>query len=259
MKPKNEIIFNSMRALYELSFPHAVGGESGSRLRVFHAILLFTREDKLDLSRKVIVAPFSAEEKELIQLTERDGLAGRNPIGIPSYAVDRHNSRGKGGGVHGIFHYGQDTRRLLEQQAEKSGIDIRNWPEEEIAKSHGPGRRFFASRSYGQPTLLSQFFDEGSWVDKEVTPGNSYRAEAIEFYMYWEQYHGSTMAKSTYIFEEQLKLLRDIQQNQKFPFADLNALADEPATGPTPPPPSESEQGGGEGRKPQKSRVQGRW
>jgi len=220
-----------MNALYNLSFPYAVGGESGSRLRLFHAILLFMREEMLDFTLEVVPIEFTPSIKSMIQLTEIDGIKGRHPIGIPSFAIDRHNKRGKGGLIDSVFRYGSDTRCCIDTGAEEWKINISKWPEEEIAKSHGPGRRFFMDRSTGVPSLLSQFFDEGSWVDKEITPGkDSYRKEAKEFYMYWEQKHGSPNAKSVYIIQEQLQILQTIQNKFNFDKTELLKLLDQPIT-----------------------------
>jgi len=80
--------------------------------------------------------------------------------------------RGKGGKESAQFHLGVDTRKELDKAAEKRHMNISSWSEEERAKSHGPAKKFYKSQKYGKPSLISQFFDEGSWVNEEILPGN---------------------------------------------------------------------------------------
>jgi hypothetical protein len=100
-------------------------------------------------------------------LYTKPGLEGRHPVGIPEYAVDRHNRRGKGADSQSIFKYGEDTTDFIRVGAEQWNVDISTWSKQEIAKSHGPGRRSFVHQKMGVPTLISQFFKEGSAVHAE--------------------------------------------------------------------------------------------
>ncbi len=101
------------------------------------------------------------------KLYNRPGLEGRHPEGIPAYAVDRHTKRGKGGESTEYYCMGDDTTDSIRSAADHWKVDISNWTPAVIAKSHGPGRRFFKNQRIGEPTLITQFFKEGSSVHAE--------------------------------------------------------------------------------------------
>jgi len=217
LKTRNESTAECIKALYDLNIKKKVGGESGCRLRVFHAMLLYIREPFLSFSEPIPASKLI--EEEINKFYSKNGLEGRHHEGVPSYAVDRHNSRGKGGGSNEIYNYGTDTTDWIRTAAQENGIDISSWTPEEIAKSHGPGRRTFQKINCGTPTLISQFFDEGSWVNEEVIPGpfypdpDPYRALAIQFYLYWEEKYGSLNARSAYIVPQQIKTISELKEN----------------------------------------------
>ena len=105
-------------------------------------------------------------------------------------------------------------------------IDISNWPIEEIAKSHGPGRRFFKNHNTGKPTLITQFFYEGSNVLNEYLPpiakdksGNvidPYRQKAADYYEFIEEFHGSNNSKSACITPHHRSLIQKLQERRGF-------------------------------------------
>ena len=95
-----------------MTLPKHIGGESGCRLRLFHAVVLYTRELYLDFT--IEIPPTQIEyEKTYEKLYNKPGLEGRHPEGIPFYAVDRHNRRGKGGKADTYFMHGDDTSNYI--------------------------------------------------------------------------------------------------------------------------------------------------
>lgn len=122
---KNSLKF---QALFDLTIPRHIGGNSGSRLRLFHAVLLYVREKYLDFSQKVPES--KVDDSTIARYYSKEGLEGRNKDGIPDYGVDRHNKRGKGAGSDDVFHYGEDTRDALAIAAQHWKVDISKWPEE---------------------------------------------------------------------------------------------------------------------------------
>ena len=245
----------AIAALHELTIPRHIGGESGSRLRLFHAVILFTREPWLNFDAKI---PESNEMmiQDVLKKVSQPGLEGRHPEGVPIYAVDRHNRRGKGGPSDTYFLHGDDTSNFISIGASDWKLDISNWPKSEIMKSHGPGRRFFKNRYIGKPTALSQFFEEGSDVNLEYLPpvklenGTAvcpYRPIAAEFYQIWEAFYGSLNAKSVHISAKQNEMIRKLRDESGIKDEKTEEVAEEKTEVKTTPP------------KKTKNRVQGSW
>lgn len=228
-RPRYEETGRAIRALRSL-FESGIGEESGTRLRIFHALLLFTREryfydnneegkegrlvDELpcsELSVNEILAMYYESENQSV-------LEGRWPSGVHDYCVDRHCKRGKGKGAEGDYHYGADTTNDFYEAAKEWGVDVSGWSKEEIAKSHGEGKVWSKNQKVGEgPSLISQFFDVGSSVENEVyrSPHSFcvYRQRAKEYYLRWEEEYGSLEAKSVRIMSTQRKLIASLQSS----------------------------------------------
>ena len=215
----------NIRSLHRL-FTKNIGGESGTRLRIFHALLLFAREkffynDEGKLKEELPIS--NLNENDVLKLYHdtltKSILEGRWKEGIPDYCVDRHCKRGKGKGADDVYHYGADTTDEFFIAAKEWNVDVSDWSKEEIAKSHGEGKKWFKNQKVGQPTLISQFFDVGSSVVNEIyrsPPGIDYcyyRQRAKEYYLLWEEIYGSLEAKSVRIMATQRALIANLQSN----------------------------------------------
>lgn len=132
------------------------GGCSTADLCVYNALLLITREpwmsfppsalEGIKVSDPMKVTPeicgcasedlsaapvdFASVAKMLSELP--CGIGGRHPDGLPWYVVDGHTRRGSGMDTTGLFHEAAQRWKLSSEIAE--------WPDDEIAVSHGPGR-----------------------------------------------------------------------------------------------------------------------
>jgi hypothetical protein len=73
----HDSIRESIAALHELTIPRHIGGESGSRLRLFHAVLLFTREPWLDIEATIPASNVNAIAT-MAKACEIPGLQGKS-------------------------------------------------------------------------------------------------------------------------------------------------------------------------------------
>ncbi|KAH3732909.1 Protein tyrosine and serine/threonine kinase [Pelomyxa schiedti] len=219
LKCYTDKVYNSLFSI------RSVGGEGGERLRIFHCILLYTRQKTL-LKYSQIDPPSPEITPEKIENIYN--CTTRLPV--PDYCVDRHTFRGKGGGSDANFCYGGDTNGYLGAAAKSLNIDISHWDAAERAKSHGPGVKskknisVKSSVAAGLPTLIEWFFDVGSAVPEgmEIIPyhiqqvtsasfrpeGDHRRPQAKEFYLKEEEEFGSVQAKSVKIMDKHRALLK---------------------------------------------------
>jgi len=87
IKPSKEITSKVINVLKLMSLTeNGVGGASGSRLRIFHAMMLLIREDDIPDAE----FPKSELSDDFIEkLYKTPGKEGRHPEGIPDYCIDR--------------------------------------------------------------------------------------------------------------------------------------------------------------------------
>ena len=220
---------DNMNALYNLNYPGLVGGDSGVRLRIFHAFLLFTREKYFPLPLEPLpITTLSRDDvfnylKNKLDNIKNGNIKENRLLTIYPFAVDRHTARGKGGPRDENYQYGVDTVPKFRAAAAIYGYDVSGWSEDEIAKSHGPAKKWPRNVDIGSPTLLEQFFDEGAVVfntvyrqPPEITAANNgdcmYISTAKQFYIFWEKKYESVEAKSLSMMARHHKALRELQK-----------------------------------------------
>jgi len=214
LKTESPITHQCIVALQALNKKN-VGGVSGGRLRIFHAMLLVIRESIL-LTHPDIPKTLDDLPRIDIDIQSHLELQGRHPTGIYAFSVDRHTTRGKGGKADETYQYGLSTIENLDSAAKFRAMDISHWSPEERAKSHGPAGKFFLNKEKGAPSLISQFFDEGAWCDRSTYPllpktdVDPFTKFSRDFYLQWEIRYGSKEAKSTFIIGRQKEELKKL-------------------------------------------------
>lgn len=182
------------------------------RLHLMMAVYLLTQYDQYDLSlaKMPVTESVTSAQKEVFCNPLAD-IRQRRQFAIPTYALDKHTSRGKGDKkVPNNIH-------LLHQQGEKAGIATRQWSLEQIAKSHGAFRQFAESLQAQSKvhSRMSHFFDVGAVITnlREGIQGEDpYFLKARKFYLAIEKKYGYRMAKSTQIIAKMFPLLLKNQQ-----------------------------------------------
>jgi len=177
------------------------------RLNLMMAVMLLTQYKHYDLSMPLItdLSPVSSEQKAVF-CNDSDDIVARRQFAVPAYALDKHTDRGKGNTSK------EHNYEVLHQQGQKEGIDTRQWPIEEIAKSHGKYRKFAERVLSGQKqhSRMSHFFDIGAVITNlkaGIQGQDPYLIEARKFYLAIERKYGYRMAKSTQIIEKMFPLL----------------------------------------------------
>eukprot|EP00936_MAST-01D_sp_MAST-1D-sp1_P002816 g2816.t1 len=137
LKPQRSMLARSARALHAMC--HG-GGCAAMRYGLFMALQLFTREPWMAPRRPATTQLTSEDAHALLHR----GLHHR--MHVPTYAVDKHTVRGKGrrGQDNDSICWGTDTRNRLDVAVAGRGAEVQrvvdDWSEEEVTKSHGPGR-----------------------------------------------------------------------------------------------------------------------
>jgi hypothetical protein len=285
-RPDSKIIADSMQCLYVMA--HG-GGCSAMRYALFMAVQLFTREKRLPAPPPV-PTPFKSEEVQTKFAAAVPVLLNRSlddRIVLPLYAVDKHTMRGKAwGGEDEQWLWGCSTVDLLMTDAEERGVlqQVQGWSDEELAKSHGEGRRWYRHHKLGLPTLVSAFWDEGTKSANMLLP--VYRGRMLRQDPYWsiarasglhyERLLGPRHCKSSHIVKAQWDRLQfKTEQRRRDRFVELELCSTAfPTLGVMAQPPSapgaeteqpttagrKKQQGGKAGRtKSSRRRVQGAW
>ena len=228
---------DNMNALFTLG---SAMGESGTRLRIFHTFLLFTREKYFPPEPEEFpVCTLSRDDvfynlKMKLDNIKSGNIIANRMLAIYPFAIDRHTARGKGGPRDEKYQYGKDTTAKLKEAASIYGYNVLGWSEDEIAKSHGPGKKWPRNMSIGSPTLLEQFFDEGSLVFNtifrqpsvisDVNNGDCmYSATARNFYLFWEGRYDSVEAKSRTVMTRHRKTFVDLQKHHQHSPSNFDA------------------------------------
>ncbi|HAS39978.1 MAG TPA: hypothetical protein DCS93_05835 [Microscillaceae bacterium] len=177
------------------------------RLNLMMAVMLLAQYKHYDLSVPVIAdLSLISNEQRAVFCNNSDDIVARRQFMVPDYALDKHTDRGKGNTSK------DNNYEVLHQQGQKEGIDTRQWPIEEVAKSHGK-YRWFAERVVSgqkQHSRMSHFFDVGAVITNPkagIQGQDPYLMKARKFYLAIERKYGYRMAKSTQIIEKMFPLL----------------------------------------------------
>jgi hypothetical protein len=234
-RPQSKAIAHSMQCLYAMS--HDNGGCAAMRYALFMAVQLYTREMQLPTPAPV-PTPFHTEEAQAKFTAAVPILLRRGPgtrITLPLHAVDKHTFRGKAwGGEDEVYVWGAGTVDLLMAEVEERGGEIQQqvqkWSEEEVAKSHGEGRRWYRHYKLGLPTLVSAFWDEGTRSTHVLLPTyggrmldqDPYLALARASGLHYEWLLGPRHCKSSHIVRAQWHSLQlKVQQRKRDRFVQL--------------------------------------
>ena len=196
---EKKVLYEIIKTLYFLY----VKDLGATRLNLALAIVLWVRQDKIDLTTLSIPQNVTAHYKE-IYFNEFTDILPRRQLAVPDYALDKHTCRGKGSGSNNIH--------LLHQQAAKRNIDTRQWAASEIQKSHGDYKHFAAyyDETLKKHSRISHFFDVAAVITKrrEGMQGiDNYAEKARTYYLAIERKYGYRQAKSTQIEAKNSPLL----------------------------------------------------
>ncbi|EFC38389.1 predicted protein [Naegleria gruberi] len=124
-------------------------------------------------------------------------LSKRREMTMLDVYFDKHTHAGKG----------KDTRTTLKKYCKNKKIDISEWGEDELNKSHPNVIKRFKNQKEGLPTQMSHFLDEGLKLDESLVLNidNIYMDEAYKIYMNLEEKNTTKKARTNSIYPDVYK------------------------------------------------------